>query len=104
MSDEQLIEAFTRDARPTALLEILARLPIDTVWTTNYEQLLESAYEAAGRRVEVKLSIENLAQARRGRDVTLYKMHGCITQPHQAILRSRAAEHRPPEAQSGTAR
>lgn len=84
--NQQLIEAFTRDACPTALLEIVSRLPIETVWTTNYEQLLEKAYEAAGRRVEVKLSIENLAQARRGRDVTLYKMHGCITQPHQAIL------------------
>lgn len=84
--NQQLIEAFTRDARSTPLLEIVARLPIDTVWTTNYEQLLEKAYEAAGRRVEVKLSIENLAQARRGRDVTLYKMHGCITHPHQAIL------------------
>ena len=84
--NQQLIEAFSRDARTTPLLEIVARLPIDTVWTTNYEQLLEKAYDAAGRRVEVKLSIENLAQARRGRDVTLYKMHGCITQPHQAIL------------------
>ena len=84
--NQQLMDAFTRDARSTSLHEILSRLPIDTVWTTNYEQLLEKAYEAAGRRVEIKLSIENLAQARKGRDVTLYKMHGCVTQPHQAIL------------------
>jgi hypothetical protein len=47
---------------------------------------LEKAYEAAGRRVEVKLTIENLAQARKGRDVTLYKMHGCVTQPQDAVL------------------
>ncbi|MEX8504770.1 SIR2 family protein [Leptothrix ochracea] len=84
--NQQLIDAFTREAVPTAVHEILARLPIDTIWTTNYEQLLEEAYKAAGRRVEVKLSIENLAQARKGRDVTLYKMHGCVTQPHDAIL------------------
>jgi hypothetical protein len=84
--NQQLIDAFTREAVPTAVHEILARLPIDTIWTTNYEQLIEKAYEAAGRRVEVKLSIENLAQARKGRDVTLYKMHGCVTQPHEAVL------------------
>jgi len=84
--NQQLIDAFTRDAQPTQTHEILARLPIDTVWTTNYDQLLEKAYEAAGRRVEVKLSIENLAQARKGRDVTIYKMHGCVTQPHDAVL------------------
>lgn len=84
--NQQLIDAFTRDAIRTDVHGILARLPIDTVWTTNYDQLLEKAYEAAGRRVEIKLSIQNLAQARRGRDVTLYKMHGCVTQPHDAVL------------------
>lgn len=84
--NQQLIDAFIRESEPTQIHEILARLPIDTVWTTNYDQLLEKAYEAAGRRVEVKLSIENLAQARKGRDVTIYKMHGCVTQPHEAVL------------------
>lgn len=84
--NQQLIDAFTRESQSTQIHEILARLPIDTVWTTNYDQLLEKAYEAAGRRVEIKLSIENLAQARKGRDVTIYKMHGCVTQPHEAVL------------------
>jgi len=84
--NQQLLDAFLRDARPTAVHDILPRLPIETVWTTNYEQLLEDAYRAAGRHVEVKLTIENLAQARRGRDVTIYKMHGCVTQAHHAVL------------------
>jgi len=84
--NQQLIDAFTRDAEPTQVHEILARLPIETVWTTNYDQLLEKAYDAAYRRIEIKLSIENLAQARKGRDVTIYKMHGCVTQPHDAVL------------------
>lgn len=84
--NQQLLDAFLRDAQPTAVHDILPRLPIDTVWTTNYEQLLEDAYKAAGRHVEVKLTIENLAQARKGRDVTIYKMHGCATQAHHAVL------------------
>lgn len=84
--NQQLIDAFTRDAERTEVHEVLARLPIDTVWTTNYDRLLEKAYEDAGRLVEVKLSIQNLAQARRGRDVTVYKMHGCVSQPHDAVL------------------
>lgn len=84
--NQQLVDAFVRDTRTTTLHGILPRLPIDTVWTTNYEQLLEEAYKAAGRHVEVKLTIGNLAQARRGRDVTIYKMHGCVTLPYQAVL------------------
>jgi len=84
--NQQLIDAFTRDAERTEVHDVVARLPIDSVWTTNYDQLLEKAYEAVGRCVEVKLSIQNLAQAKKGRDVTLYKMHGCVTQPHEAVL------------------
>lgn len=84
--NQQMIDAFVRDAHPTSVHQILPRLPIDTVWTTNYEQLLEEAYKSAGRHVETKLTIENLAQARKGRDVTIYKMHGCVTLPHQAVL------------------
>jgi hypothetical protein len=34
----------------------------------------------------VKLTKENLAQTRPGRDVVLYKMHGTVDQPHDAIL------------------
>lgn len=84
--NQHLMDAFLRDAQPTVVHEILTRLPIDTVWTTNYDQILEDAYKCAGRHVEIKLTIENLAQARKGRDVTIYKMHGCVTQSHLAVL------------------
>ncbi len=84
--NQHLLDAFMRDAQPTDVHEILTRLPIDTVWTTNYDQILEETYKSAGRQVEIKLTIENLAQARKGRDVTIYKMHGCVTQTHLAVL------------------
>jgi hypothetical protein len=84
--NQHLMDAFLRDAQPTVVHEILTRLPIDTVWTTNYDQILEDAYKSAGRHIEIKLTIENLAQARKGRDVTIYKMHGCVTQSHLAVL------------------
>ncbi len=84
--NQTIIDALTQGAQLTPVHRILSRLPIDTVWTTNYERLLEQAYESAGRSVEVKLSMANLAQARKGREVVLYKMHGCVTQPHEAVL------------------
>lgn len=34
----------------------------------------------------MKLTQENLAHTKRGRDVVLYKMHGCVTQPHEAVV------------------
>jgi hypothetical protein len=57
-----------------------------TVWTTNYDQILERSFEGAGKIVDLKLTQENLAHMKRDRDVVLYKMHGCVTQPHDAVL------------------
>ena len=84
--NQVLIDELTKGAALTAIHEVMARLPVDTVWTTNYDQLIESSFEAAGKTVDVKRTIPNLAQLRRGKDVTLYKMHGCVTQPEEAVL------------------
>jgi len=81
-----IIDAMNKEAKPTEVHRILARLPIDTIWTTNYECLIEESCTAAGRVVEVKRSMDNLAQARKGWDLVLYKMHGCVTNADQAVL------------------
>jgi hypothetical protein len=84
--NQVLIDELTKSAARTPNHALLARLPIPTVWTTNYDQLLERAFEEAGKVVDIKITQENLAQTRRGRDVVLYKMHGCVTQPHEAVV------------------
>lgn len=81
-----LINELTKEAERNENHELLARLPIATVWTTNYDQILEQAFKEAGKVVDVKLTSENLAQTRSGRDVVIYKMHGCVTQPHEAVI------------------
>nr|VFK50023.1 MAG: SIR2-like domain-containing protein [Candidatus Kentron sp. TC] len=70
----------------TRIHRILAHLPIATAWTTNYDRLLERAFEDAGKVVDLKLTQENLVHTRRGRDVVLYKMHGCVSQSHEAVI------------------
>nr|VFK16768.1 MAG: SIR2-like domain-containing protein [Candidatus Kentron sp. LPFa] len=84
--NQAIVDRLAGSAILTKAHRILARLPISTVWTTNYDQLLERSFEDAGKVVDLKLTQENLAQTRRGRDVALYKMHGCVTQPHEAVL------------------
>ncbi|HEX4963798.1 MAG TPA: SIR2 family protein [Thermoanaerobaculia bacterium] len=84
--NQALIEEFTKSAAQTRSHYLLARLPIHTIWTTNYDQLIERELEAAGKSVDIKLTQENLAQTRPGRDAILYKMHGCVTQPQDAVL------------------
>ena len=84
--NQAIVEELAGSATPTRTHHILARLPISTAWTTNYDQLLERSFEDAGKIVDLKLTQENLAHTKRGRDVVLYKMHGCVTQPHEAVV------------------
>lgn len=84
--NQVLVDELTKSAVNTPNHSILARLNIQTVWTTNYDQLLERAFEDAGKVVDVKITQENLAHTRRDRNTVLYKMHGCVTHPSEAIV------------------
>lgn len=81
-----LIDEFSDLRDPTENHAILARLPITTYWTTNYDRLIEKALEVGGKRVDAKYTNEQLATTRRGRDAIIYKMHGDIEHPDKAIL------------------
>ena len=81
-----LLDKFSRDAEITDNHRILARLPISTYWTTNYDKLIEKALEDAGKRPDVKYTIEQLALTVPHRDAVVYKMHGDVSEPGKAVL------------------
>jgi Sir2- and TIR-associating SLOG family/SIR2-like domain len=81
-----LLEEFTQDAEVTTSHKILARLPISTYWTTNYDTLIERALEQAGKRPDIKYNVEQLALTLPRRDCVVYKMHGDISNPGQTVL------------------
>lgn len=84
--NQLLVEKFSDLPVPTENHAILARLPLRTYWTTNYDRLIEKALEAGGKRVDAKYTVAQLANTRRGRDAIVYKMHGDIEHPDKAIL------------------
>jgi hypothetical protein len=81
-----LVDEFSDLRVPSKNHALLARLPIQTYWTTNYDRLIEKALEDGGRRVDSKYTTEQLALTRRGRDAVVYKMHGDIEHPDRAVL------------------
>jgi NAD-dependent SIR2 family protein deacetylase len=84
--NQLLIEQFSDLSGPTENHKILARLPIRTYWTTNYDRLVEKSLEESGKRVDAKYTNKQLATTKRGRDAIVYKMHGDIEHPSEAIL------------------
>lgn len=84
--NQKLIDEFSVGHTVNENHEILARLPINTYWTTNYDKMLETALEDAGKVVDIKYSVAHLKNVTRRRDVVLYKMHGDVSDPENAVL------------------
>lgn len=82
----KIIEEFRDRATLLGSHRWLARLPIDTVWTTNYDRLLEQAYADAGKTVDVKHRQVELLKRTPYSDVSLFKMHGDVGHPNEAVL------------------
>src|SRR5258706_7486220 len=84
--NQKIANEFHHGKKPNSNHEILARLPISTYWTTNYDKLIEKALENSGKIVDVKYTTQHLAKTIHGRDVILYKMHGDVEHPDEAII------------------
>lgn len=83
---KKIIEEFVEDIDLTENHRIIARLPISTYWTTNYDRLIENALKEANRRPDVKHEVEQIFNTRPKRDAVVYKMHGDVDHPANATL------------------
>jgi len=84
--NQLLVDEFTKDSSKTENLKILASLPIETYWTTNYDKLIEDSLKDEGKTPDVKIHQEDLAVSVPKRDAVVYKMHGDISHPANAVI------------------
>ena len=84
--NRKIIEEFTENAEETLNHNIIARLPISSVWTTNYDNLIEQAFSKENKVADVKHTTKQLLINRPKRDVVVYKMHGDANHSSEAIL------------------
>lgn len=82
-----ILNGFSRkQAQVTESHKVLARLPIYTYWTTNYDTTIEDALKAGGKSPDVKYEVAHLLQTLHGRDAIVYKMHGDVSNSGSAVL------------------
>lgn len=84
--NQLILEEFPADVEPTDAQRIVAKLPIRTIWTTNYDRLIEAALEAEQKIADVKFQVSQLAHTKPRRDATVYKMHGDVENPASAVI------------------
>ena len=83
---QTIFDHFAPAKSPTPNHRILAKLPIFTYWTTNYDKLIEKALEEAKKVPDVKCNIRQLPVTRPDRDAVVYKMHGDIDHPADVVI------------------
>ena len=84
--NRKILEEFTDETMETENHRIISRLPVSSIWTTNYDQLLEKTFLKENKVVDVKYNNSQLLTTKPKRDVVIYKMHGDVNHPNDAIL------------------
>ena len=84
--NDTIFAEFSKDKDIDENHRIIARLPILSYWTTNYDSLIEDALNDAKRIVDVKSRNDHLSLTKPHRDAIVYKMHGDKNEPNEAIL------------------
>ncbi len=72
-------------SKPTESHDLLAELPINTVFTTSIDDLLEQAYRSKGKNVETIVGASNLVYWDEA-VVNVVKLHGTLDRPRSYII------------------
>mgnify|MGYP001043158374 FL=1 len=67
-------------------LQILARLPVRHIWTTNYDRLVERAFAAINRPLDAISGAKDLALRPTPGAARLYKMHGSVDRLDDLVI------------------
>lgn len=67
-------------------VEVIARLPVRHIWTTNYDRLIERAFQAISRPLDPISGAENLSLKSIPGAARLYKMHGSVDRVDDVVI------------------
>jgi hypothetical protein len=81
-----IISHFPPKAKAPEPFRVLARLPLRHVWTTNYDNLVETAWDAERKLVDVKSRNGDLGHEMPWAQTILYKMHGTVSHPGEVVI------------------
>lgn len=83
---QDILDHLGKDVTGTENHRILANLPIQKIWTTNYDTVIEETYKKEGIKCQVVKSDDDLTRSNINALATVYKMHGDINQPNDIVL------------------
>ena len=84
--NSKILNEFSKEPANTKVAALLASIPIDTYWTTNYDSLLEDELRKANRTVTTVHTPESLAVSLDNPGAIVYKMHGDYSDPAHCVI------------------
>jgi hypothetical protein len=84
--NQRILDEFSEEQALNDNHRTLARLPISTYWTTNYDRLIETALQEINKVPDVKYTTNQLRNHVPGRNAVVYKMHGDAFHPDSAVI------------------
>lgn len=84
--NDKILNRFITETQENVSIQLLASMPIQTYWTTNYDHLLEDTLTKMGKRTDIKMEPQNLATTLTDSDAVIYKMHGDYLQPSACVI------------------
>lgn len=92
---QHIMDNLCTDIRPTENHRILAQLPVRVIWTTNYDNLLEKAFEETKIQIEVRRRDTDFMSSNPHAKIYINKMHGDIDAREEIIITSSDYEKYP---------
>ena len=75
-----------KDRKLPETVEILARLPVHHIWTTNYDRLIERAFAGISRPIDAVSAAGDLSLKATPGATRLYKMHGSVDRLDDIVI------------------
>lgn len=73
-------------------LDELTNMQCNSIWTTNYDKVIENNYYRKGKRTNIIHSEENLVSVELNKNINIFKMNGDIDDLKHAIITKRDLE------------
>lgn len=84
--NDRILNRFITESQENDSIRVLTEMPIHIYWTTNYDHLLEDTLKKKGKRIDIKMTPQNLATTLAENDAIIYKMHGDYLDPSSCVI------------------
>lgn len=96
-SDSELRKAISKrincGPRTNELLDLLVQIPFNSIWTTNYDKLIEHSLDNRFVGYNAIINDQDLASISKDAKVNIYKVNGDISEPTKMVVTKDDYEH-----------